>query len=327
MKYKVSILILVIALTLFSRTTAFAQLQSGDIVLSTTPANPSQNQNVTAILNSFSTDLNKASISWLINGQTVASGIGKTKISFTTGGSGAQSNLNVKINTIDGNTIIKSLNISPADIDMLWEASDSYSPPFYRGRTFPSSEGGFKIVAMPSISNNQGKIPVGNLSYTWSKDRSVEQSESGFGKNSFVLDTSYLDQNTDISVDVSDVNDTVSGTGDIVLNTITPKILFYENDPNLGIQFQNGIDTNFNLKKDSISFFTAPYFFSPKDLTSSDLAFTWTINDESVTTPDPKNILSIKPNSGQSGTATIKLNINNTSTLFQSLDKELDVNF
>jgi hypothetical protein len=70
-----------------------------------------------------------------------------------------------------------------------------------------------------------------------------------------------------------------------------------------------------------------PYFFSPKDITSSNLSFEWFLNGTKIETPEPKNVLSIKPEAGKSGSANIKVAINNVKTLFQSLEKKLSVNF
>ena len=70
-----------------------------------------------------------------------------------------------------------------------------------------------------------------------------------------------------------------------------------------------------------------PYFFSPKNINASELTFDWSLNGEKIQTPSPKNILSIKPEAGQSGSATIKIDINNINTLFQSLSKQISVSF
>ena len=327
MRNKFLILFLTLLFAFSGTKLVFAQLQSGDILISTSPENPKQNEAVTVALSSYTTDLNKANVSWLVNGKEVLSGIGKKVFSFTAGGTDSQTNVQAKINTTDGSTVLKNIIVKPADINMLWEASDSYSPPFYRGKSFVASEGSFKIVAIPNLSSAKGKLPINSLSYKWRKDDKAQQSQSGFGKNSLVIKTSYLDQDTHVLVNVSDLESLTSGSGEIILNAIRPKILFYENDPELGIQFQKGIETNYDLTKENVSFFTAPYFFSPKNINANDLSFTWNINGEDITTPSPKNILSIKPNAGEKGTANIKLKIDNTNTLFQNLEKTLNVNF
>ena len=57
--------------------TAQAQVQTNDIILSINPTNPTPNKNVTAVLNSYVIDLNKADISWSVNNKETLTGVGK----------------------------------------------------------------------------------------------------------------------------------------------------------------------------------------------------------------------------------------------------------
>ena len=70
-----------------------------------------------------------------------------------------------------------------------------------------------------------------------------------------------------------------------------------------------------------------PYFFSGKDLKSGTLTFDWLLNGEKPLIPNPNNVFPLKPENNTSGAANIKLIINNTKTLFQSMSKEINVNF
>ncbi len=162
------------------------------------------------------------------------------------------------------------------------------------------------------------------MSYVWKKDGKAQQSSSGFGKNFLLVKNSYLDTENKIEVAVSDVTSNINTSGKITLLTSDPKIVFYTNDPMFGIRYERALNNGFSLAG---SIFVAPYFFSPKDLSSNNLKFTWSINGETIATPNPKNILAIKPESGVSGSAKIKVDISNTKTLFQESAKEINVNF
>lgn len=306
---------------------AYAQVQSTDVILKITPENPVPNQNVTATLSSHVADLDKANISWSVNNEEKSNGIGKKSFSFSVGGVGYPVVLSVMINTLDGQNVSKTMTILPADIDILWEAYDVYTPPFYKGKALVPSQGKFKVVAMPNLENQNGKINENNLSYAWKKDGTVQSGSSGWGKNFFIFQNSYLDKGNVIEVKASDISGDVNASGKTNLKTTNPKILFYENDPSFGIKWENALNNGFVVDPNGKIIIAEPYFFSPENISSSDLTFDWSINGNKISTPDPKNVLSIKPESGQSGSATIKVDINNINTLFQSMNKQLNVQF
>ncbi len=320
------ILILVATLALYAYPVE-AQLKTSDVTLNITPLFPTPNQTVSANLESFAIDLDKTNIAWLLNSQEKISGVGKKAFSFNVGGTGVSLSIEARISTVTGQNIIKRAVITPADIDMMWEAFDSYAPPFYRGKTMVSTEGSFKVVAMPNLINSFGKVNPASLSYSWVKDETPQPDLSGWGKNYFVFKNSSLDNENTISVAVSDAFGGANTQGEITLQTGTPEIIFYENNPLLGVNYDNAVRDGFLINKTGSTLVAAPYFFSPNDLSSKDLSFTWSLNGEGIATPVPKNILSIKPAEGQGGSAVIKIAINNAQTLFQSLEKELNVSF
>ncbi|PJC49700.1 hypothetical protein CO033_00180 [Candidatus Nomurabacteria bacterium CG_4_9_14_0_2_um_filter_32_10] len=323
-KYIIPILIFAITFVGFF---ANAQIRSTDIVLSISPEYPNPNQNVNATLNSHSINLDKANIYWSVNNQELSGGIGKKSFSFKTGASGSSMILSVTIDTIDGQNLSKTTTIIPANVDMLWEAYDSYTPPFYKGKALAPSQGIFKVVAIPNIINQNGKVNVNNLSYVWSKDGNTNLDSSGWGKNYFIFKNSYLDKENIVNVKVSDISGKTNASGKINLKTVNPKILFYKNDSSLGIKWETTLSDGYTIDREGEALTIEPYFFSPKNINSSDLTFDWSLNKEKIETPNPKNILSIKPEAGKSGSATIKVLINNTKTLFQSMEKQLQVSF
>ena len=326
MRKKYIILTLVLT-TAFAGFFARAQVRDTDIVLSISPQYPSQNQSVNATLNSHSINLDKANIFWSVNDQETSGGIGKKSFSFKTEDTGSFTVLSVTIDTVDGQSISKTMTITPAELDMLWEAYDSYTPPFYKGKALVTSQGTLKIVAVPSIINQNGKVNINNLSYVWKKDSKTQSDSSGWGKNYFIFQNSYLDKGNIIEVKVSDISGGASTSGKITLNTTNPKILFYQNDPALGVKWERTLNNGFTINPNGETLTVEPYFFSPQNLNSADLVFDWSLNGEKIQTPSPKNILSIKPEAGQSGSATIKVVVNNIKTLFQSIEKQISVSF
>ncbi|MCM2338939.1 MAG: hypothetical protein NDI62_00575 [Burkholderiales bacterium] len=311
----------------FMASFANAQIRNTDIVLSITPTNTLPNQNVSAKLSSYVVDLDKSNISWSIDDAEMSNGIGKKSFSFRTKESGSQLMLSVNIETADGQNLSKTMTIIPTDVDILWEAHDAYVPPFYKGKALAPSQGEFKIVPIPNIINQTGKVNTNNLSYTWKKDGKVQSISSGWGKNYFIFRNSYLDKVNNIEVKISDITGNTTAIGKINLNTTKPKILFYENDPSLGVKWEKSINDNLSINKEGGMITAEPYFFSPKDINSKQLNFDWYINKSKISTPEPKNTLSVKGEEGKSGSAAIKLIINNVDTIFQTMEKQINVSF
>ncbi|MFA6586128.1 MAG: hypothetical protein WCS86_03130 [Candidatus Paceibacterota bacterium] len=304
-----------------------AQVRNTDIILSISPEYPTPNQNVTATLGSHTVDLDKANITWSAGNQQMNSGIGKKSFSFKMENLGTPLTLSATIDTIDGQSLSKTMTITGADVDILWEAYDAYTPPFYKGKALAPSQGMFKIVAIPNLINQSGKVNINNLSYAWMKDGKVQSDSSGWGKNSFIFQNSYLDKNNVIKVTASDITGGINASRKITILTSNPKILFYKNDPTLGIRWEESLKDGFTIDTNGETIVAEPYFFSPKNINSSNLTFDWSLNGGGIQTPDPKNVLSIKPDSGQTGSAMIKVVINNVNTLFQSMEKQIQVSF
>ena len=90
-------------------------------------------QNVQIRLNSNGFDLTQASIVWVYNGATVASGIGKTMITVVAPANGRVGTISATANGSDFSATTATLILRPASVDVLWEGADSYTPPFYKG--------------------------------------------------------------------------------------------------------------------------------------------------------------------------------------------------
>jgi len=327
MKKLIILLILGISIIPIFGSLALAQIRETDVVLIISPDSPSPNQNVNALVSSYSINLDRANISWSIDNQELSNGIGKKSFSFNVGESGSPTILSLVIETVDGQNILKTMTITPAGVDLLWEAYGVYTPPFYRGKTLVPSQGEFKVVAMPNLINLSGKVNPKNLSYTWKKDSVVRSNFSGWGKNYIIVQNSYLDKINTAEVQISDISGGMNAKEKITLRTIKPKIVFYESDPSLGIRWENTLSDNFVIDPNGKTVVAEPYFFSPRSINSSELTFKWFLGGKKIETPYPKNVLSIKPEEGQPGNSTIKAVVENINTLFQITEKQISVNF
>ena len=198
-------------------------------------------------------------------------------------------------------------------------------PPFYRGKALVTREGGFKVVAMPSVLSSRGKIKPGNLSYTWKKDGNVQVSASGFGKNSFSFKNSYLDASNEIEVLVEDVeNKTKTGSKITLTGLEQPEVFFYKKDIIMGTQYNQALGDGFVLGDTPEIIVAVPYYFSPKNINA--LSIAWLAGGERIIPNKNKNeVTLIAPK--ESGGTTIEVSIENARSLFQTLTKKINVSF
>ena len=293
---------------------------SSDIEVTTIPNNPQPYQDVTINLTSYATDLNMANIVWQNGSTTVLSGIGKTSYSFKTLGPNTNTTLTIGItppNSLD--TITKTVIINPSEIDILWEGIDSYTPPFYKGKSFISNEGLIRAIAMPTDTKG-GQI---NATYTWKNNNTTVQDSSGYNKNAYIFVNSDLNKSEDISVTAS----TASGynaTNEIQIPIVSPQVIFYEKSPTQGILYNNALTDGTFISADEITVVAEPYFLAIKGNENS-FNYNWQINGQDIATPPEKKELTVRPAS-RGGYATIGVIFENLNSFFQKATGQLKIN-
>ncbi|HUC88867.1 MAG TPA: hypothetical protein VMR49_02445 [Candidatus Paceibacterota bacterium] len=311
-------------LPMVSRAVLEIGLQESDINVSTAPENPEPYQDVSITLKSYSTDLDKAMIEWKSGKNVVLSGYGKTSYSFKASGPNTSTAFSVTITTADGSDQITiPVVITPSEIEILWEGSDSYTPPFYRGKAFVSPDGLIKAVAIPDtgIISDQG-----NVTYTWQNNGSAVLDASGYNKNSYVFPNSEINTSENVSVTASSVNGQYNATGSIKIPIISPKIIFYEKSPTEGILYNRALadEASMSANENEMTIIAEPYFAALRG-NEDKFTYQWQINGGDIDTPANKTELTIQPTS-RGGYADIGLDMENLNTLFQKVSGQLRLN-
>lgn len=295
-------------------------LTSADISFSTIPENPKPYEDVTIKLTSYATDLNKAQIEWRVNSKTVLSDYGKTSYTLKTGPSGTFFVVEIIINPYDSSLpITKKILINPSEIETLWESVDGYTPPFYKGKSFPSSGGLIKVVALPNTNNKKNSIV-----YTWKLNDNTVQSASGYNQDSYVFKNDELQTKNKVSVTASSVNSNYNATQSVEVPLTSPKILFYKKSPTEGILYNNSLGSEYTMTEDEMTVVAEPYFLSIKGKEGI-FSYLWTVNGEQIETPSNKTELTVRPTS-RGGYANIILTLENMSALFQKVSSKLKLN-
>lgn len=304
----------------FSHADSAITIQPTDIQIETIPTNPEPYQLVTIKLTSYSTDLNKAMITWKSRGSVISSGYGKTSYSFTASGPNTNMIFSILINPAGSMTsITKQVGISPSVVSLLWEAVDSYTPPFYKGKALLSRQGKIRVVAIPTTASTSGE--GNNITYTWKLNDQTHQEVSGYNQNSYTFPNNVLDKSENVSVTASSVDGSYQATNSINISTYNPKILFYKKSPTEGVLYNKALVDGAKIYKEEETITAIPYYLSLKG-NESNFNYNWQINGNSTDTPNPPMELTIKPTS-TSGYATISLTIQNLKTLFQDVTGQL----
>lgn len=302
-------------------------IRDTDVTVKLSPSIPGPNEQVTITLQTFAFDLNKATISWTVNGKLTPSiQTGGKSLKVTTGGIGTTTNVQVSISGSGFDTITKNILIRPAEIDLLWEVKDSYTPPFYKGKALPSSESTLKFTAIPNIKSAGGtKLKSSDFVFNWKRNFNSDQAASGYGKDSFEIKHNYLNKEEVVGLVVSGVSIPTGASTQETIVPSQPKILFYEQSPLYGTLYQKELGQLFTMTSDETSLVAEPYFFSPKNVIYSDVQFKWNVNGASVSNQSPKNILPVRKG-GTGGSSKITITVESISKLFQSATKTLFVN-
>jgi len=317
--------LLLFATFMLLSTTVSAQSAS-DILVNIVPPNPAPHENTTIVLKSYVNNLDAAMITWSLDGKTVASAIGKKSFSFTAPAAGVEAKIVATVNLPDG-AIETKITIKPSVMVLLWQANDSYVPPFYRGKALPTPDSEVKVVAMPEIRDSSGTVSPKNMTYYWKKDYTNNVDGSGYGKNFFLYTTDYLEDSNNISVTASTLNQQSSSQANINIGMTEPKILFYKNNSARGTTLEHSLPDPYKITGPEVVE-AVPYFISPKTIQHPALAWSWFINDNRVDlTSFNKSLMPLQIEAGTHGTAKLRLEIENREKIFQKTEKEITIEF
>lgn len=298
------------------------------ITIQQIPSIPKPGEAVSVKIVSYSTDLNKALITWTLDGKVIFTQIGATKLDFQAPASGKTSNLVITIRKETGGTLSKTITISPADVDLFFEAQ-TYAHPFYKGKKMYTSESIINFIAVPNFVNSNGtKISDSNLVYLWKINGVAQEGASGYGKNTFLTKGSLIERSNQVSVEVSAINSTLKASQSLNFKSISPEFVLYENNPILGIVYEKAIQGAFSLERPQVDFEGIPYFYSTDTKDSTLLDFGWTINGTKVSSKSPnENYMVLRNDQNAEGKAIIGTTLQHASNILQTTQSYLELNF
>ncbi len=307
----------------------FAQIpgvDNSDLNVELIPESPHPNEVVNVRLTDYSIDLDSSRIIWKINGVVKQSGTGNKTFSFTVGDLNSHTILTIDVSAASGQNLEKIVEVRPSSVDILWQ-SESFTPPFYRGKALFSYENKITFIAIPHISSGSGEIPTKNLIYKWEMNSNVIDDSSGYGKNTFTTIGSLIARPLEVTVEVSSLDGIFSGRGHIITTPVDPKLLLYQDDPIYGLQFQKALNNNLNLGGEEIEVMGIPFYFGIKDLSSPYISFKWSINGVPTDNDVSANTQVFRKKEGTSGTSNISLRVEDSQKILQAATSNFNLNF
>ncbi len=168
-------------------------------------------------------------------------------------------------------------------VNIEWQAIDSYTPTFYKGRALPGEEAYVKALAIVDVNSIAGSINADRLYYAWKYNDYFVYNSSGTGMKTiyFALDNLQTRNTLELNIYSDSSQETLLGKKIIeILPASSLPILYKKNDSSI-ITYSNAINKKYEdflvAKEDSFKIIAEPYFFSAKNTLDPTLNYFWTI--------------------------------------------------
>ncbi|MBC8464917.1 MAG: hypothetical protein H8D63_00880 [Parcubacteria group bacterium] len=296
------------------------------------PAYPAAGEMITVSVSSFAFDMNRAYVTWYENGAYRSEGTGLNTFSTEAGNTGITMTISATIVSPDNETITKTVRFTPGGgVDLLWEAIDAYTPPFYRGKALPASQAHVKVIAVPHLTTGNGtKLDADTITYTWQRNGFYRdtKSQSGYGRSTLLLMKDILLPNETVSVTATSPGGSLSARESINLPEVDPEIIFYEEHPTLGVRFNEALVNGILLRERETVIRAEPYFFSTDNHNRSSLSYDWSVGGRHVSSHwNNPGDLAIDVPEGTTGNTALSLSVTYTDRMLQSLKETLSITF
>lgn len=289
------------------------------------PNYPRPGQSVRLSARAVGIDLQNSSMVWLVDGSVVASGTGASTATTLAGKAGDHATVELDVTGDDGITHTAQAIIAPTTVDLIVN-SDSYTPPFYLGRSLPSA--GTSIIAQ-AVTNfvlpNGKSLSDSSITFTWKQDGQVLGDLSGRGRSTAVIPIAHLYGGGTISVEAVSSDGTFGGAATVSLPVLSPILDLYEDHPLYGVLFNTSLPLTARSHETEVTFFATPYFMHASGVRDPRLLWEWSVNRTPIATATQRpNELTLNAASS-TGLATIHLTLTNSANYFLDPSKEWSV--
>ena len=277
-----------------------------DVSLQIVPEHPKAGDRVVATVSSSLFDINTATVTWLLDGKQVLQGTGAKEFNISSADAG-KTTIQATIETPDWSEDL-STSFDPSLVSLAWQ-SDSYVPPFYRGKELFPKEGSVTFVALLFFSDSGSALGAGDkISYEWKENGIAKADQSGFGKNTFTVQSSFLNEPASVSVSAENLTTGETGYAEASVQTSPTLAVLYENHPLNGLMLNKALGKTFSLSDPELSLFAAPFSASLDTLPF--FSFNWTMNGTPLS--EKSRNVTLRAKEGVSGTSAVTLSLENS---------------
>ena len=254
----------------------------GSVAISLMPAHPGPNDAVKLTAHSPVFDLVTSTLVWSIDGKVITQGVGADTTALVAGGLGSQTEVVVHVTARDGTTASQAARIVPTELDLL-SGSDSYTPPFYRGKALPSAGSSVSLQAIPRFIRPDGSaFSVGELMFTWKKNGQVMGNLSGTGKSAIIIPSPVLYGRDTVSVLAASSDGVYAGEAFTSIAAVDPMIVLYEDHPLYGVLLGDALGASAFIPESEMTFAAIPYFASVSTPSDPLLQYAWRVNGKNI---------------------------------------------
>lgn len=308
-----------LSLAMFSQ--ASAELR-GEIRIS--PEYPKAYEQITVTLRSYSFDVDLAMITWKVDNKVFASGFGLKSIKINAKGTGEVTQIEASIVLPNKDSLVVFYNLSPQTVDLVWEAVESYVPPFYEGKALPGEGSLVRIVALPSFVEGGRLVNPALVAYSWKINDSNLSSLSGTGRQTLTTRLDYLSEENVVEVIARTAGgNTARSRITIIPSPIIP--IFYRYDDILGVDHANAINKRLETTKE-VSLSVEPFYVSKLSGSSSGDEYFWTLDGLPIKTNSPTHVV-LRPKENSYGVKRLAVSIENIKRRLQQASASLEIVF
>ena len=214
--------------------------------------------------------------------------------------------------------LLLATSVHAQSVDILWQG-DTYTPPFYQGKSLWSTQSMITFVAIPNGLGNPS-----NLYYKWIRNGTVLGNSNGVGKNTLVFLDDILSRTQNIEVEIISASDNVLASSSISVTPIVPTLAVYENNPLYGFMFHKAVGENYRLKENELTLSAFPYFFNADTRLSNNLTYEWRTNTGGL---GIRNSVTYRAPDNASGSSQVSLRVSNKNYITQNVEKGFLVEF
>ena len=261
---------------------------------------------------------------WVVDGTEIARGLDIDRVTINTGGEGSAQSVTVTLTDTDTGVEGRALYIiRPASVDLLWEGN-TYTPPFYRGKAYPTGGSSLVVEAVPYVFANGERVPKSNLVFNWEVDGNKLPESSGYGESVLRIAPTRFKYATAVAVTVTTPDGALGARTSVSVPTRTPLVVLYEDKPLSGTWFTKATPALTRLTGSEIAFKAVPFFvLNPKNLT-----YVWELNNEvfEVSESDP-SVAVFRKTGGGEGQYPVSVTIEKPGSIFERASAGFDLAF